>query len=149
MNKEFWTAVFSFTSISIGAGVLALPYIFHTTGFMTGISILIVTALVLLIVYYYLGEIVLRTKGKHHLAGLAEKYLGKTGKTLMFLFSSVGIYGALLAYIIASGEILNYFYKWNATHYSLLYFIFMSLVLFYGLRIFTRTETILSVLKII
>ena len=149
MKKELFTAIFILTSISIGAGVLALPYVFSQAGFLTATLMLVFMTLILLLLYLYLGEIVLRTKGRHHLAGLAEKYLGKKGKHLMFLFNSLGIYGALLAYTIGAGYALNAIYPWNQNYYSIIYFLIMSIILYYGKKIFEKTETFLSASKII
>lgn len=149
MKKEVFTAVFILTSISIGAGILALPYVFLQSGFLTATLMLILMTLILLTLYFYLGEVVLRTKGRHHLAGLAERYLGTKGKHLMFLFSSLGIYGALLAYTIGAGHALNAIYPWNQTYYSIIYFWIMSIILYYGKTIFEKAETFLSASKII
>ncbi len=149
MKKELLNAVFAFMSISVGAGVLALPYVFLKSGFFTALIILLIISLVMLILYLFLGEIVLRTKGRHQLAGLAEKYLGKKGKQLMFIFSTAGIYGALLAYTIGAGQALNSIYNWNVNYYSIIFFTAMSLTIFYGRKIFQKTESALSMLKIL
>lgn len=54
-----------------------------------------------------LGEITLRTRGKHQLPGYAEKYLGIWGKRLMLAAVLFGIYSALLAYLIGEGQSLS------------------------------------------
>ncbi|HIH25915.1 hypothetical protein J4476_05125 [Candidatus Woesearchaeota archaeon] len=148
-TKEFWFGVFALVSITVGAGVLTLPYIFIKAGFANSVIILIFMTVILMILYLYLAEVVLRTKGKHQLTGLAEKYLGKYGKTSMFIFSSIGIYGALLAYIIGAGKALNAIYFWNETYYSIIYFLIMSTILYYGKNVFIRVESIVSLIKLL
>lgn len=92
---------------SIGAGVLGIPYVIAKAGFLTGTFSLLALGIIVLLMYLYLGEIVLRTKGNHQLTGYAELYLGKLGKRLMFLTMVIGIYGALVAYLIGSSETLS------------------------------------------
>ena len=55
----------------------------------------------------FLAETALRTKGKHQLSGYMERYLGKWGKRAMTFSMMVGIYGALIAYLIGEGESLR------------------------------------------
>ena len=148
-HKEFWFGIFALVSITVGAGVLTLPYIFLKAGFLNSVLILIFLTVILIILYLYLAEILLRTKGRHQLTGLAEKYLGKKGKALMFVFSSIGIYGALLAYIIGGGKALNAIFPWNEQYYSIIYFIILSVILYYGKNVFIRVESIFSLIKLL
>jgi len=102
-KKLLFEAVATFVGTVIGAGILGVPYVIAQAGFWTGIFMIFILGIVSAILYLYLGETVLRTNGKHQLTGYAEKYLGKPGKYLMSFSMLVGIYGALIAYIIGEG----------------------------------------------
>ena len=84
MNKKFWATTFTLTGTIIGAGILGLPYVFSKAGFFIGLLWLIILGMVMMFVNLTLGEITLRTNGRHQLSGYAEKYLGKWGKRIMF-----------------------------------------------------------------
>ena len=105
-QKLFWEAIATMVGTIIGAGVLGLPYVVSQAGFLTGMITILGVGLVVLLLYLYLGETVLRTKGFHQLTGYAEKYLGKWGKGLMTFAMVFGTYGALIAYLIGEGEAL-------------------------------------------
>lgn len=148
-KKELWIAVFTFIGLIIGAGVFAIPYVFSQAGFLTGLVDLIILTAVLIYTCLCLGEVVLRTKEKHQLTGLAEKYLGKEGKLIMFASVLVSLYGALIAYGIGAGEALTALFGWNSNYFSLIFIIVLGFVLFFGLKIFENFEAIFSPLKVL
>jgi len=76
LDKKFWATVFTLTGTVIGAGILGLPYVFAKSGFFVGLFWLIFLGIITIYFNLALGEVTLRTKGVHHLPGLAEKYLG-------------------------------------------------------------------------
>ncbi|MBI5148569.1 amino acid permease [Candidatus Pacearchaeota archaeon] len=130
----------------IGAGVLAIPYAISKAGFLTGLLDLIILSAVVLFLYLYMGEIVLATKGKHQLTGYAQKYLGKTGKTLMTFTMVFGIYGALIAYLIGVGKSLAALFGLQGTIallgialpyellFSFLFFIIGATIVYLGVK---------------
>ncbi len=148
-KKEMWVAVFTFIGLIIGAGIFAIPYVFAQAGFLTGLIDLIILTIVLIYTCLCLGEVILRTKSKHQLTGLAEKYLGKEGKLIMFASVLISLYGALIAYGIGSGEALHALFGWNSTYFSLIFMIILGFVLFFGLKIFENFEMIFSPLKVL
>ena len=97
-------AVTTLVGTVVGAGILGIPYVIAKTGFLYGALLIILIGLAYVFVNLFVGEIVLRTKKQHQLPGLAEKYLGKKGKKIMFFAMVFGIYSALLAYLIGEGE---------------------------------------------
>jgi len=101
--------------------------------------------LVLLLNLIY-GEVILRTPGDHQLTGYAKIYLGNWGKTLAALAIFISAYGALLAYLIKTGEFLNLIFNgFSAPFFSLLFFIFASSALFVGLRKISFFEGLLVI----
>ena len=91
----------------VGVGVFGIPFVFAKAGFFVGLGFLLVTAGVTLIANWMFAEVILRTHDPHQLTGYAERYIGRSGKRIMLLTNTLGIYGALLAYLIISGQFLN------------------------------------------
>ena len=144
MNKKFWATTFTLSGTIIGAGILGLPYVFAKSGFFIGMFWLMFLGIVMIYVNLIIGEVTLRTKGIHHLPGLAEKYLGKMGKRIMFFAVVFGIYSALLAYLIGEGKSLSQLFMGNL-EYSLVFAIgfwfVMTLILREGLKGLKKVET--------
>lgn len=122
---------------AIGAGFLGLPFVFAKTGFLIGLIHLIILGFFVLFIQLALGEVSLRTKGNSHLAGYAEKYLGKKGKIFLLIVTSFYIFSALVAYLIASGESLSYILFGSVKYaliFSFLFWVFVSYLTFIGLK---------------
>jgi len=107
MKKSFYEAVATLVGTTIGAGILGIPYVVAQAGFLTGAITIILIGAAVIMLNLYLGEISLRTKNTHQLTGYAQIYLGKWGKRFMAIAMLVGIYGALIAYLIGVGESVN------------------------------------------
>jgi tyrosine-specific transport protein len=133
----FWAAVATLTGTIIGAGILGIPYTFSKAGLIPGILNIIILGILLLFVNLYLGEVILRTKGKHQLPGYAGKYLGKTGKILMLISSFIFLYGSLIAYTVGEGEVLSFVF-FGSVHFTLLFsiifFAIMAFLVYLGIK---------------
>lgn len=142
MDKKFLAAAFTLTGTIIGAGILGLPYVFAKSGFLVGIFWLIVMGAVMIFVNLSMGEVTLRTKGDHQLPGYANKYLGKWGKRLMFLAVIIGIYSALLAYLIGEGGSFAKLIPLNIPPiiYGIVFWALMTALLGHGLKELKRIE---------
>lgn len=145
MNKSLplLEAIAVLVGTIIGAGILGIPYVAYRAGFLTTIMVMTVIYLAVLLVNLHVGEIVLSTKKLHQLTGYAEKYLGGWGKGVMFFSVVIGFYGALLAYLIGEGEVLAALTGGSPIVYSLLFFVFGSVLVYLGLTIVKRTELFL------
>ena len=129
IRSKFFPALAVLVGTTIGAGFLGIPYVVSKSGFLPGLAYLILVAVFMMFVKFYLGEITLRTKGNHQLTGYAEMYLGKSGKWLKFFAMIFGIYSALVAYLIAEGESLSYVIFGNlgsSIYFSIGFWIVMS-----------------------
>ncbi len=138
--KHFWQAVSILIGTTVGAGILGVPYVVAKSGFLAGIIEITTIGLMMLILNLYIGELALRTHGKHQLTGYAEKYLGRYGKTLMMAASIFGIYGALLAYIIGEGSALSAIFGGSPGTYGLVFFVIVAALVLIGLKAIERTE---------
>jgi tyrosine-specific transport protein len=124
----------------IGAGILGIPYVVAKAGFITGLINILVLGVVFLFIHLYLGEVVLRTKGKHQLTSYAEKYTGKIGKYFMFISMVVGIYGAIVAYIMGGGEALASITGLDSLLCSVIFFGILSWLVYVGLKAIEESE---------
>jgi len=129
----------------IGAGILGIPYVIAQAGFFWGLINIISIGLIVLLVYLYLGEIILRTKGKHQLPGYASIYLGKKGRILMLISMLLVQYGALIAYMFGEGEVLSFIFLGSislSTHlmFAMVFLILMAILIFFGIKTLGKTE---------
>ncbi len=155
LNNSYYAAIAIMIGLIVGAGILGIPYVIAKAGFLVGLVIIVAIGLVFLVLNLYMGEIVLRTKGKHQLTGYMEKYLGKFGKLGMTLSMMFGIYGALTAYLIGEGETLRTIFApiidLPATVYIIVFFLFCAFIMLRGLKQAGKMElvTILVMLFVI
>jgi len=134
----------------VGAGILGIPYVVAQNGFLLGFLIIVLIGLGFLFLNLFVGEVILRTKEQHQLSGYAEKYLGPWGKRFMTFSMVVGIYGALIAYLIGEGEVLRKIFGVGSPFlYSLLFFILCSIIIYRGIKATGKMELILVSLLIL
>ncbi len=145
MEKRFLEAVATLVGTTIGAGVLGIPYVVAQSGLLVGLLHIIIIGTAVILVNLMLGEVVLRTKGNHQLTGYAGKYLGTTGKRLVTITMTAGIYGALLAYVIGTGISLNAILpQLPPLAGSLIFFAIVSAIVYFGLEAVEKSELLLT-----
>lgn len=137
-NKDFFYSVSILIGTIVGVGIFGIPFSFAKAGAVTGFLFLVFVGLISLAVNLIFGEVVLRTGQMHQFTGYAKIYLGRGLKNLAAFAWFASIYGALLAYIILSGNFLfnifiSQFYASPAL-FSFLFFVFMALAVGAGLR---------------
>lgn len=137
-RKIFFYAVSILIGTIVGVGVFGIPFAFAKAGFFTGFLFLVFVGALSLAVNLIFGEIVLRTEKLHQFTGYANIYLGKWVGTLAGFAWFLSIYGALLAYVIVSGNFLfNIFisrFYIDPFVYSVLFFVFAALATLKGLK---------------
>jgi len=147
MTDEISTikGVFVFAATIIGAGILALPVAGSTTGLFPMLLILLVVGSVSVFSALYIAETVVNTPGDHHLPSLAKEHLGGFGFAAMIIGIVIYIYGALVGYLAAGGQL---FYSLSNGKIPvpagiLIYCAAGSLIVHFGLKIVSRVETFL------
>ena len=144
-----FTSIATLVGITIGAGVLSIPYAVAKAGFLTGLLDLVLIGTAMLFLNLILGEITLRTKGHHQLTGYAQTYLGNWGKQLMSAAMIFGIYGAIVAYIIGGGQSLAQIFGGQALLWSTLFFITGAIIINKGLKALEESEFAMEATKLI
>ncbi len=142
-------AILTLIALVVGAGILGVPYVVSRAGFWNGMLQLLLLGIATTIINLYIAEIVVSTKGQHHLITLAEKYAGKNAKRIVLIAFIIGQYGAMLAYIIGINRILITLFGEAGQAISLMVFISMAGLLFLRLHVITQAESILTILMVI
>jgi tyrosine-specific transport protein len=142
-TKEF-RAITYLIGITIGAGILALPYAFAQTGFLLGLTEMVIVWVIVTLLTLYIGEVVLRTNGNHEIAGLTGKYLGEKGKVVIVGVSILYIYGALVAYGIGLGQAAESLFSFPQLHAAIVMFLGLAALVYFGLEIVTKSEVLLT-----
>jgi tyrosine-specific transport protein len=150
MAKHLVDAIATLMGFIIGAGILGIPYVVAKAGFLTGLIDIVLIGIAVLFLNLYTGEIALRTKGSHQLSGYAEAYYGNWGRRIMVFFMIVGLYGALIAYIIKEGQflsaILSPFFGGSPLVYSIIFFGIFSILVYLGLGAIEKSELLMVLL---
>jgi tyrosine-specific transport protein len=116
----------------VGAGIFGIPFAFAQAGFWVGMAWLVGLAVILCVFNLLFAELTLSTQGTHQVSGYANIWLGAWGRRLMTLVNIVGLYGALLAYMIVAGaflhNVLSEFLTVDPQLYSLIFALAWSLL---------------------
>lgn len=132
---------------NIGAGVLSMAFASRKAGYLPLFAFLVITCIFCIITMLYVSETCLRTRGNHQLSGLTRRYLGSAGGWLIFFAVAANSYGALVAYMSGSGNIMtDLFGEYGMTRQigSLIFFIPSALVLYLGLKALGLAEKFIS-----
>ena len=141
---SLFEAVALILSATIGAGVLGIPYAVSKVGLGIGLFYILFLGLLLMSLNLMVGEVVARTKGEFQLVGLARKYLGKWGGRFMTLIVYSMSFGILVVYIIGEGNTLANIFGGDPYIWSLLFFVFGTIMVSVGLETVKTAELILS-----
>ncbi len=86
----------------IGAGVFALPYVFHAAGLSLGIFYLALGAAVYVALHLIYADLILRTPGEHRFVGYAKVYFGQPGFFGAILLALIQALFVMTVYLIIS-----------------------------------------------
>lgn len=128
----------------IGVGLFSLPYITQKIGFPIIIGYFLVLGTLVILIHQIFGELALKTPDLKRLPGFALYYLGKRGERIALLSSILGIIGSLLAYLIVGGEflteILSPIFGGGNLIWTLVYFIFGAIFIYFGIKAIAKLE---------
>jgi len=137
-------ALSTFSGTIIGVGLFGLPYITAKIGFMPMVFYFLFLGTIMIIIQLIYGEITLRTVENHRLPGYSKIYLNKWAEKIVYCTTSIGLTGALLAYIIVGGEFLANLlipiFGGTTFLYTSLFFIFGASIIYFGAGPVSKTE---------
>ncbi|OGH68364.1 MAG: hypothetical protein A3I29_01840 [Candidatus Magasanikbacteria bacterium RIFCSPLOWO2_02_FULL_44_11] len=137
-------AVFMITGLTIGAGILGLPYAVARVGLIPGTLCIIFIGLLMLAMNLMIGEVATATKTDMQLPGLAGKYLGGWAKGLLSVVLIFGYYGTLLAYLVGESISLRALIGGSELLWGVIFWSLASFVVWSGLRSVKNIDKIVS-----
>ncbi len=142
--SDFLKALSVFVGTVIGVGIFGLPYVAYKAGFSIVLLYFLLMAGIAVLIHFLFAEICLATKGEHRFPGYVGRYFGSFWKRVTLLTGSIGIFGALLAYLIVGGEFLQFFFSpfWGGDSllYVLIFFILGAYFVFRGIKSISQIE---------
>jgi amino acid permease len=141
--------VFLITGMTIGAGVLGLPYAIAQVGFKIGLIYIIGFGLLMLCLNLMIADVAEHTPEKFQLAGLAGKYIGLWAGHVLSLTVVLSSYGALLAYVVGEGDVLQLLLGGSSFWWSVVFWLLGSVVIWRGLGAAKNIQKFLSFLAIL
>ena len=146
MRRSFLFGLSILVGTIVGAGIFGIPYVIQKSGIIPGFFYLLILGGAVLLIHLFFSEVILRTKNKCRLPGLAQKYLGKRGKNLVMISVILGVTGALLAYLILGGEFLQILFSsfsdLSQFQFTLIFWAFLSYFIFRGIKVIAPAELI-------
>ena len=100
-------AVFMITGMTIGAGILGLPYAVSRAGLLPGVFLIFVLGIIMFSINLMIGRVATLAGDNLQLPGLAGKYLGGWAKGVLSITVIFSSYGVLLAYLVGEGAALR------------------------------------------
>jgi tyrosine-specific transport protein len=142
--KEIILAIATLSGTIIGVGIFALPYLTLLSGFWTILGYFLLLGTVAILIHLFFGELALKTEDYKRFPGFAKIYLGKWGEKITIFSTTLGLLGAILAYLIVGGEFLNAMlspiFGGNELVYTLFYFLAGAILIFFGIKIISKVE---------
>lgn len=142
--KEIIYAIATLSGTIMGVGLFSLPYITLQVGFPLILAYFLVLGTLTILVHLLFGEVALKTPDLKRLPGFASYHLGKWGERVALFSSIIGIFGAILAYLIVGGEfltgLLSPIFGFGNIFWTLVYFSFASLLIFFGIKSIAKFE---------
>ena len=150
--RKYFQSVAMITGTIIGVGMFSVPFVVVQSGYVFLLVYLPALVLVEFFLLRLYAEIILSTNGHHRMPGYAEKYLGKPFKWLGVCISTLGNFGAVLAYIIIGGIFLNELFGarfgGSMLMYTTVLFIIESFIVLFGLKLISKMEVYMTSLLI-
>ena len=152
-SSSFWYAVATLVATIVGVGIFGLPYAAWHAGFFVAALYLGVLFFVFAILHLMFGEIILRTRERHRLAGYVARYVNHGAGRVVVVTTFVGMLGGMLAYLLVGGQFLSVLagaagisvplWGW----YGIFWFV-CTLVIAFGLKAVERSEMFMLVLMV-
>ncbi len=147
MIMKYLKALAVFAGTVIGVGIFGLPYVALKAGFWVVVLYFLFLTGVTITIHLMYGEVSLGYKVLHRLPGAVEKYMGRRWKNFTFLITSLGLTGALLAYLIVGGTFLTHFFSpyfgGSALIYTLFFWTLGTFFIFRGIKSISLIELLL------
>jgi tyrosine-specific transport protein len=147
---RFLKGIAVFSGTIIGVGIFGLPYVASKVGFPVILIYFLFLTVIALVIHLMYAEVSLGIKNSHQFPGAVGMYLGPIWKKITFITTSLGLIGALLAYLIVGGNflylLLSPIFSGNVIIYTLLFFGLGAIFIFKGVKDISIVELLLLIL---
>jgi len=151
-TKKIIYAVSMLVGTIVGVGMFGLPYVASKVGFMPMMLYLFGGAFVSIAINLVYGEVIMESDGKKRLPGYVNYYFGRKWGAVVLINFLVGMYGALLAYIIVGGSflhgLLSQFIPISLFSSTIIFFVFSSYLVYSGVKSIKQTEFLMLIVLI-
>jgi amino acid permease len=142
--KKYLYPVAIISGSIIGVGFFSLPYIAMKSGIWLMLFYFFVLSIIVLAIHLIFTEISLKTPDYKRFPGFVGHYFGKWGQLFSFCSTIISSYGVLLAYLIVGSEflkdLLQPYFGGRYIFYILLYFLFVNLIVWFGIKAVSKAE---------
>ncbi|MCR4261222.1 MAG: hypothetical protein NUV96_02750 [Candidatus Colwellbacteria bacterium] len=104
LYKQYIIPTVMVGSLTVGAGMFALPYVFSKSGLFVGSIYLIFFTLIFIKINTQYAKIIATRSSKYRFVSYANKYLGKWGYWLSIIAVVVGLLLTLTIYVVLSSS---------------------------------------------
>lgn len=139
---SLWQAVALLLSGTIGAGIFGIPFAVNRLGLGFGSLYIIVMGLLMMSMNLLLGEMAMRAGQPLQLVGLARKFLGWSGETLMAVMMYLLLVGVMTVYLVGIGESLAAIFGGAAFWWTFIFFFCAGFFILRGLRTIKTVECV-------
>jgi len=146
-TKKIIYSIAILAGTTVGVGLFALPYIASKVGFLVMLGYFLVLGIIVAVIHSNFGKLSVATPDFKRLPGFAKIHLGEWGKKIAVFSSILGLFGALLAYLIVGGAFLENLLSpiiniEGNLFYTLLYFTLGAILIFFGIKIIAQIEAL-------
>lgn len=152
-TKDRLRALAVLVGVIIGAGIFGVPYAVSKAGWVLGLFYFILLGAIILLIHLMYGEVILRTNERHRLPGFVRKFVGPKSANLVKVASTLGLWGALVAYLIIGSKflffLLNPVLGGSEFLYKIIFFMVGIFIIADRKRILSKVEVVLTFLLIL
>ena len=118
----------------IGAGIFSLPFIFKEAGLSTSFFYLAIFSLVYLFIYFFYGDLIIRTPGEHRFVGYAKMYLGVSGFWAAILIGLIQLFFVLTIYLVLAPSFSRLFIADGHFYHLLVFWLLGSIAILFDTK---------------
>lgn len=142
--SNFFSATFLVTGVTIGAGILGLPYAYASFGTLSAVLMVCALGGVSLVLNLMIGDVAYALKKPHQLPGLAREVLGPLAQYALSVVIICAWLGSLLAYIVGGGQVLSALFGGTAWWWGVGFWLLASSCVLIGFGAVTRLVRVAS-----
>lgn len=132
----------------VGVGIFGVPYAYVQGGVWWGVGVTLLAGIVMTLVHVMFAQVLIASGGELREVGLVGKFLGQRWRAVAFVAAMFGIYGGLLAYMIAAGRFADVLMpealRFGPDVWSYISFALLVAALAPGRAAMVRAETLLT-----